>query len=53
MPLCTALIIAAAASYAAKGNEADDSNSSAQEPDITPAFLQNKSPIDLLPLEQK
>ncbi|KAL3796279.1 hypothetical protein HJC23_008599 [Cyclotella cryptica] len=56
MPLATALIIAAAA-YAAKGKDeaknSDGDNGSGQEPDITPAFLEGKTPIELLPLEQK
>lgn len=56
MPLATALIIAAA-TYAAKGkDEAKNSggdNGFCQEPDITPAFLEGKAPIELLPLEQK
>jgi hypothetical protein len=53
MPLATALIIAAA-SYAAKAknNDGGEGNNVDTE-NITPAFLEGKTPIELLPLEQK
>ena len=55
MPITTALLVAAVAYQAQKVsggggdcNEEDDCNS----PNITPEFLENKIPIELLPLEQ-
>lgn len=54
MPLATALIIAAA-TYAAKAKSDDvtDENDSSNPENITPAFVEGKTPIELLPLEQK
>jgi hypothetical protein len=54
MPLATALIIAAA-TYAAKANNngVSDENDSSSPENITPEFVEGKTPIELLPLEQK
>ena len=52
MPLCTALIIAAAA-YAAKANNEGTEDDSISPEDIDASFLEGKTPIELLPLEQK
>ena len=68
MPIATALICAAAAYQASKSNsggggdgktygsnadtEVDDEEQNSSPPDITPNFLSNKAPIELLPLEQ-
>ena len=55
MPLATALVIAAA-TYAAKANNNEasaDENEDGSSQDITSAFLEGKTPVELLPLEQK
>ena len=57
MPLATALIVAAAAYQAQKnseknGSDGDGGADSGSEP-ITAAFLENKTSVELLPLEQK
>ena len=59
MPLCTALLVAAAAYQANKqcqnkesDGASDGKTDSGSEPNITPAFVENKVAIELLPLEQ-
>ena len=58
MPIIAALIVAAAAYQAQQGGGPKSSDEEAEDPDktsppdITPGFLDNKTPLELLPLEQ-
>jgi len=54
MPITTALLVAAAAYQAQKvSSSGEDCNEEDDNPpNITPEFLENKVPIELLPLEQ-
>ena len=53
MPLATALIVAAAAYQAQKNSEKNGGDADSGSEPITAAFLENKTSVELLPLEQK